>query len=433
MGNRKAQRVLMAIGGFFILGIILLALPPIRNRMVWRIEQLRTRIFYSLFPPEEAVFQPQDPNQQVEDIVRATFQALTQTAQYVEPFIVTTMTPAPTAVITATPLPAQVALQGVRYEDQHGLWNYCAPATLSMALSYWGWEGNRLVTGQYLKPFEKDKNVMLYEMVNFVQDETDLRALQRYGGTQELLKALIASGFPVVIEKGTYIVETTTGKRSWMGHYNVLTGYDDLARNFIVQDSYYSPDYLIQYDLLMQEWRSFDYTFMVIYPPGQESEVLAILGDYADPIRSDQIAAEIALKETQNLTGVDLFFAWFNRGTSLVRLQDYIAAATAYDQAFRIYPDLPKDLRPWRIVWYQTGPYFAYYYSGRYQDVLELANTTLESASEPYLEESFYWRARAKIALGDRQGAIDDLRISLKYHPGFKPSEEILRELGVSN
>lgn len=432
MNNSKTQRVLMVVGGCVILGAILFALPPIRERVIWRVEQWRTRIFYTLFPPEEVVFQPQDSQEQVNAIVQATFQAFTQTAQSVKPLIVATATPIPTPVTTATPLPAQIALQGVRYEDQHGLWNYCAPATLSMALSFWGWQGNRLVAGQYLKPFDKDKNVMLYEMVNFVQDETDLRALQRYGGTQELLKALIASGFPVVIEKGTYIVETTTGKKSWMGHYNVLTGYDDTVRNFIVQDSYYSPDYLIPYDLLMQEWRSFDYTFMVIYPPDKESQVLAVLGDYADPLRSDQIAAEIALKETQTLSGVDLFFAWFNRGTSLVRLQDYMSAAIAYDQAFRIYPDLEKDLRPWRIVWYQTGPYFAYYYTGRYQDVLELANTTLESASEPYLEESYYWRARAKIALGDREGAIEDLRTSLNYHPGFKPSEEILLELGVS-
>jgi tetratricopeptide (TPR) repeat protein len=82
------------------------------------------------------------------------------------------------------------------------------------------------------------------------------------------------------------------------------------------------------------------------------------------------------------------------------------------------------------LIWYQTGPYFAYYYSGRYQDVIELATTTLDAMSEPILEESYYWRAMAKIALGETEAAIKDLRESLKHHPDFIPSLELLRQLG---
>ncbi len=60
-------------------------------------------------------------------------------------------------------------------------------------------------------------------------------------------------------------------------------------------------------------------------------------------------------------------------------LQQYVDAATAYDQAFSIYDSIGKDdkQRPFRMMWYQTGPYFAYFYSGRYQDVINLANVTL--------------------------------------------------------
>jgi len=114
-----------------------------------------------------------------------------------------------------------------------------------------------------------------------------------------------------------------------------------------------------------------------------------------------------------------------------VWLQDYAGAAQAFDEAFGLYANLSPDNRPWRVTWYQTGTYFAYYYSGRYQDVLALTDQTISAASEPYLEENFYWRAMAKSALGDSAGAIEDLRKSLEYHPGFTPALQLLTQLGA--
>ena len=82
------------------------------------------------------------------------------------------------------------------------------------------------------------------------------------------------------------------------------------------------------------------------------------------------------------------------------------------------------------MVWYQTGPYWAYFYSGRYYDVTNLATTTLDAMSEPVLEESYYWRALALNALGDSSGAVKDLRTSLDVHPEFEPSVLQLQQLG---
>ena len=50
--------------------------------------------------------------------------------------------------------------------------------------------------------------------------------------------------------------------------------------------------------------------------------------------------------------------------------------------------------------------------------------------SEPVLEESYYWRALVRDALGDSKGAIKDLRSSLEYHPGFEPSLMQFEQLG---
>ncbi len=425
----------------FLCGLVAM-LPPIRDRIAYRVDLVRNRIEYTFFPPTEEIFVPQ--GQQAVAAVATLETAAPPAAETPTPIppatllpTVPTSTPGP----TATPLPSQIILQGVRYEDQHGLWNYCAPATLSMALSYWGWEGTRLDTGKYLKPFDLDLNVMPYEMADYVADRTNLTAALRSGGTLTLLQKLAASGFPVVIEKGVMIKETSTGIVTWMGHYNLVVGYDDVTREVIVRDAYYSPpnyplDYRIPYDQLMQEWQNFNYVFLVIYPPERQNDVYNLLGDYANENAASQIAFQKASDEVYTSSGVDTFFAWYNRGTNQVALQDYYGAAQSYDEAFKYLASMPKDLVPpkiMRMVWYQTGPYFAYYYSGRYQDVIDLAKQALALPTQgPYLEESFYWRAQAEIALGDKQSAVDDLGKSLEYHPGFSPSVNLMNQLGVS-
>jgi hypothetical protein len=47
------------------------------------------------------------------------------------------------------------------------------------------------------------------------------------------------------------------------------------------------------------------------------------------------------------------------------------------------------------------------------------------------MEESYYWRARALIALGDTETAITDLQACLEAHPDFTPCLEELDKLGV--
>lgn len=279
---------------------------------------------------------------------------------------------------------------------------------------------------------------MPYEMVDYVLTQTDLGAIVRSGGTIDLLKKLIGNRYPVLIEKGVINRETLSGRMTWMGHYALLIGYDDAEKIFISRDSYFSPpdyplDFPIPYDEIINQWRGFNYIFIVIYPVGKQNEVIKILGDYADEEYAYRAALARADEEILTQNGLNKFFALFNRGTSLARLFDYGAAAEAYDLAFELYADLPKEERPYRMMWYQTGPYFAYYYTSRFQDVIDLASTTISAADKPYLEESWYWRGVAKLALGDTNGGIEDLRTSLKYHPGFEPSLEKLKQLGVTN
>jgi hypothetical protein len=406
-------------------GIVIYNLPPVHERLAWRVDNLRTQIRRAINPPEEAVFVPQ---QQLEAAVQATLLAMTSAAPTQTATSTATSPPASTATPqpspTPTSIPGQVSLSGIRHEYQQ--FNNCGPANLAMALSYWGWQGDQGDTAAFLRPGEYDKNVMPAEMVTFVEENTDLKAVARVGGDLETIKRFIAAGFPVLIEKG-YDPEHD----DWMGHYLTLNAYDDAQSLFTAQDSLIMPDFPLPYQTVEERWRDFDYVYLVIYPPEREAEVMAILGPQADETQNHQAAAELASQETTTLSGRDLYFAWFNLGSNLVALEDYAGAAQAFDSAFAVYPTIPEGERPWRVMWYRIEPYAAYYHTGRYQDVVNLANNTFFALGEYTLEESFYWRGLANQALGDLNVATFDLRKALELNPNFTPAREALGELGI--
>jgi tetratricopeptide (TPR) repeat protein len=344
-------------------------------------------------------------------------------------------------------LPLSASIPGVKYVDQNNRWNYCGPANLTMALNFWGWTGNRDDIAKVIKPGENnpkhdfiekgktDKNVMPYELVDFVNDNTEYHALSRYGGSLDLLKNFIAAGYPVLTEKGYYERDYSTGKLSWMGHYQFITAYDDKTKVFTVQDTYLDgPNFKVDYEKFQEGWRDFNYIFMVVYPADREQPVHNLLGDWADAKWANQHALDIANEEVKTQSGINSFFAWFNKGTSHVQLQQYVDAADAYDQAFSVYATLGKDdtTRPYRMMWYQTGPYWAYYYSARYQDVINLATTTLSTVlGGPTLEESLYWRGMGEVAAGERIDAIKDFQNAVYYNKNFPAAIDQLNALGA--
>jgi hypothetical protein len=421
-------RIRKAVIGISLFALLVLAAftfynqPPVRERLEWRVEALQARIKYAISPPQEVIFIPREQNVELPPPsvnVIAPQVSPTQT----ENVIASTDEPEPTVTptITPTPVPAHIQLAGVRHEYQ--TWNNCGPATLSMALSYWGWEGDQREVAAYTKPNPRDKNVSPDELAAFVLEQTEFEVAVRVGGIIQLLKELLAAGFPVMVEKG---IEQEDG---WLGHYVLVTGYDDGNRIFTLMDSLRGPDQVLDYDVMESQWHAFNYTYLVIYPPDREVQVVDLLGIQTDVVTNYQSATQRAWEQLSILSGRDLYFAWFNYGTNLVALQDYERAAAAYDQAFALYPTLPLQERPWRMLWYQFGPYLAYYYTERYQDVIDLATTTLNAMSEPVLEESYFWRAMARKALGDREAAFKDFRTSLSHNPVFQPSLDQLDQL----
>lgn len=442
MQNRFNRKWAIPAIVVFVIGLYFV--PPVHDRLAWRLDALRSKIKYLVQPPDEVIFRPEE-QAQLDIAVTAMMQTLqaTLTPQAsVSPVATSTPRPGPSPkpTITFTPLPSTVMLENVKYEHQHGRLNYCGPANFSMALTYWGWDGDRDVVGRAVKPTDKDKNVMPYEFQDYIMDNVPgLTSVVRYGGDLDTLKRLVAAGFPVVAEKGIYETDLN-GKYSWMGHYAFVTGYDDNKKEIIYQDTYQpapetkpGPNRHIKYSTFIEGWRAFNYLFMVVYPSEKEEEVLSLLGPLADEEQAARQALMTAQSEAQALEDIDQYFAWFNIGTSHVALFEYADAATAYDYAFNLYANLDVEdaVRPFRMMWYQTGPYKAYYYTNRFADVINLASATLKTPLDgEVLEESLYWRGMAYYMAGKTDLAVKDYREALKIHPKWLPATQALQDLG---
>jgi tetratricopeptide (TPR) repeat protein len=316
----------------------------------------------------------------------------------------------PTATPAPDPLPPVVLLETDCHEPQG--WNNCGPATLSMALCYYGWTQDQYTVAGATKPDRNDKNVSPQEMVAYALSLDGMEAVWGYAADLQLLKRLLHAGFPVIVE--TWFIPEPEDE---MGHYRLLSGYDDDAGQFTAQDAYHGADQVIAYDELEELWKVFDRVYVVVVEAERASDLQALLEDQIDREAMYRKALAVALAEVE--ADPEDRYAWFNAGTNHLGLGQYADAARAYDRARRLK-------LPWRMLWYQFGPFEAYLRVGRYQDVIGLAEANLRVT--PNLEESYYYRALARRALGDPEGARQDLQAALRYNPHFSRAVEALDE-----
>jgi tetratricopeptide (TPR) repeat protein len=310
---------------------------------------------------------------------------------------------------------SSAVLSGISYTRQG--WNECGPANITMALSYYGWQNDLSYAASRLKWGREDKNVSPIEMVNFVNDNSQVRALTRVGGDLALIKKLVSNGFPVVIES-SYAFEGY----DWLGHYRTIIGYDDNGAQFTINDSYIGENILEGYQSVDRRWKEFNRRFLVLYLPQDEATLARVLGDYADPATAAQHAFDVAQEEAR-LNPQDAY-AWSNMGLSLVQLQDYERAARAFDRALSI------GLH-WRTLWYQFGMFEAYYNVGRYDDIIALADSVIQS-SGGYVEEAYYWKGQALAGKGQTSEALDAFSRAISLNDSYQAAVAARDELRSS-
>jgi len=314
-----------------------------------------------------------------------------------------------------TPLPASIALTAPQWEKQDI--NNCGPASLTMYLRFYGWEGGQSDIADLLKPFPDDRNVNVEELIYYVRTQAGwLNAEYRVGGDLTLLKQLLAAGLPVMVEESFYFDEPFwTNDDLWAAHYLLVTGYDDATQTFIGQDSFRGADQRIPYETLDENWQAFNRVYIMVYPPGKEPNVQAILGENWDPDANRQHALQVAQAETES--DPQNAFAWFNLGSNLTYFERYIEATDAYDKAREL--SLPQ-----RMLRYQFGPFIAYFHTGQIDDLITLTEYALKVT--PNAEEALLWHGWAMYRQGKSSEAITDFQKALEENPNYQDAQYAL-------
>jgi tetratricopeptide (TPR) repeat protein len=337
-----------------------------------------------------------------------------------QPTATPTQEPTPTLPAYAPAAPF-VELTGLRHRWQS--WNNCGPTTLSMHLSYFGTILEPEAISPLLRATTDDPNVNPEELAAYARSQ-GYEARVLINGNRERLHLLLSNGLPVLVENWME-EEPNNG----MGHYRLLTGYDEANRYWIAYDSYYyhnprNPQGAYQgihipYADFDNWWKVFNRTYLVIYPIDRAPLVQQILGEDLEPQRMWQRALEEAQIAVTEQPGDA--FAWFNLGSDLAALGRYAEAVTSYERARQLG-------LPWRMHWYQFGPFQSYYESGQYQQLVALADATLQTTGG--VEELYYWRGRGLAALGDRDGARQAWQRALALSPRYIQASAALTELG---
>jgi tetratricopeptide (TPR) repeat protein len=291
-----------------------------------------------------------------------------------------------------------------------------------MNLGYFGSQLSQADIAAALKPDPDDKNVSPEEMVDFARSH-GFHAMVRANGDFDHLRLLLSNGVPVLVE--TWL-EQEPG--NGMGHYRLLTGYDDAAQQWTLFDSYVSAGVdanqpyrgiHLSYAEMDHVWAVFNRTYILIYTDDLTPAVLGILGDQADDASMWQQALRRAQAEVERRP--DDAFACFNLGSDEVALGQFEQAAAAYDRARVIG-------LPWRMLWYQFGPLRAYYETGRYKELDSLTKATLATAGN--IEELYYWKGMGLAAQGDVAGARRAWQRALELNPHFTPAAAALNGQG---
>ena len=320
-----------------------------------------------------------------------------------------TIVPTPTHV-PLPPLPISAHLDPMKHAYQ--TWNNCSAVSASMVLSYFGITRSQEQLATVFRPNLNDKHVEPKQLVRFFPDY-GLRADLYEGGSIEIVKRLVASGFPVMTPQWLDF------KADAIGHYRVVRGFDDERGGFLVNDSMTGADVLISYDDFERLWRAFNYRYIPVYRPQDRPLIEQVVGSDVD--RRTNLERALALFSDLAAKDPDNAYYRFSIGSSFFELGNYHEAIAAYEKAAAI--GLPS-----KMLWYQFWPVAAYNEVGNYQRALELATEQIASAGT--FAEMRFERGRAFEALGNQAAALVEYRQAISDDANLQAAQGAVARLG---
>ena len=406
MKKRLSKIIISAFIVLLMLGGLGLWFSPLKSKLEVHADIWLTQ-WRVLFQPVDIAPTPQAVVLKTQSVIRSTAtptQKPTEKDWPTKPPTSLQLTASP----TATALPPRILLPPPMLEAQD--WNNCGPDTLAAYLRIYGWEGAQNDISNQVKPQRADRNVNIDELATYVSQNAGwLRSVIRVGGTTELIKELLAAGFPVMIEESFYFDAPFWYQDDlWGGHYLLLTGYDETEQTFMTQDSDRGADRPIDFQTLEKNWQAFNRVYFVLYPPDHEDLLSGLLGEDWNEEQNRQRTLDGNSIESQK--DPENPFVWFNLGTNLVYFKRYQEAAEAYDKARTL--NMPQ-----RMLRYQFGPFLAYFQSGRLDDLDALVEYAIKVT--PNSEEAFLWKGWTLYRQGKKNEALSAFNKALENRPGY--------------
>lgn len=294
--------------------------------------------------------------------------------------------------------------------------NNCGPATLSMALSFYGVTASQGELGGKIRPWQNqsgdndDKNIFSYEFVDWAKTY-GLEGINRPNGTIDLLKRFTANGIPV-------IVKTWLNVNDDIGHFRIVRGFDEEKKVIIQDDSYHGPNKRIPYYDFLSMWQPFGYDYIVIYTKDMEPKVRAIIGDDADQKTAWQNALARADKEKG--LSPESVYPTFNASVASYYLGDYEKTISEFE---KVESKLPR-----RMLWYQIEPILAYQELKNFDRVFEISNRILENGDRAF-SELYLIRGEIYLAQGDKERARQEFELAVKYNQNLKSAQDALNSV----
>lgn len=321
---------------------------------------------------------------------------------------------APSPTPTMQQIPESYFLKNGIYAGQS--FNNCGPASLSMAMSFFGKNVTQADIASRLRPYNNpaggvdDKAVLADELVQEAK-ANGLGAVALPNGNPDLVRRFLANDISVIL-------------RTWLnpdediGHYRVLTGYDMAQKNFYANDSYHGPNITLPEDSLLEMWQPFNYGYILVYPKEKELLVRDLIGEDTEV----QKAWENSLKRAEQELSQDPnnAYALFNKSVALYHLGEY-------EEAVKAYEDSSSGLPP-RMLWYQLEPIYAYQKTGQDDKALELSDRILSNGNAAY-SELYQIKGEIYLARGEREQARREFEKAVLYNKNFAPARQALSEL----
>lgn len=328
---------------------------------------------------------------------------------------VTSPTPSP-QIRLATP-PSQKLLPNNYHIFQ--TFNNCGPAALSMALSYYDINVSQQTLGQELRPYQvpggnnDDKSVTLEELAEKAKDY-GLVSYHRPNGTVELIKLFIAYDIPIV-------ARTLTKPTEDIGHYRIVKGYDEVAKQIIQDDSLQAKNLRFSYEDIDMLWQQFNYEYLVLVPPEKQIVAETILGEDLDPKTAWKKATQNAQKKLA-INPEDMY-AHFNLSVGLYNSGDFQRSVAEFEKV--------EHQLPFRTLWYQIEPILAYYELGDYERVFDITNRVLNNHNHAF-SELYLLRGEIFLKQGNREAARNEFEKAVLYNQNLKAAQEAVEKITFS-